>query len=143
MRIKTAGTDPWHSSSGGEEWITFEFPENTTLQGFRTKAHSGWGGSHFKDFRFEYASGSDDWHTFYTGQGSNLDCCEWETIVFDTNSPATQKFRLFMINTWGYPYLTLEQLQLYYSCETGTSDDISLFSVLLHNYTKYDQICLK
>ena len=77
--LKKPNSNPWHSGKASKSqpgWLSFSFPQDITVDGFRVKAHSGWDGSAFKDFRFEISS--DDgatWKTAKLGQGSNLDCC--------------------------------------------------------------------
>merc|ERR1711972_103662 len=113
--LKTAGTNPWHNhgSEGKTAWITFTFPGPVALKGLRTKAHSSWDGSAFKEFRFEFSQDEGStWTSFYQGQGSNLDCCDWEEIDFGTLTPRSRMFRLVMENPHGYAYLSIEQLQL-------------------------------
>merc|ERR1712010_326691 len=48
------------------------------------------------------------------GQGKNQDCkntdCDWQEIRMQ---PTTAKyFRLFMVNNWGYGWLSIDQLEL-------------------------------
>ena len=111
--IKRPNTNPWHGRGNGtNQWITFEFDDFTEVTGFRYKAHAGWDGSSFKNFNFDYYSESNSaWQTFHHGQGSNLDCCQWKKIWL-TMSPKAKRFRLYMIDDWGYNWLSIQQLQL-------------------------------
>jgi hypothetical protein len=119
--IKSETAKPWHSKCNTypscsyppeNEWISFEFPQAVSLKGFKVKAPEGYDGSSFKDYRFEYSSSGGGWIGFHLGQGGNLDCCDWQTLSFETGSPFSKKFRLFMVNEWGYGHLVINQLQL-------------------------------
>ena len=111
--IRKPNTKPWHGRGKGKnQWIIFNFRTHVKLSGFRYKAHTGWDGSSFKNFRFEYASNNGNrWNIFHEGQGPNLDCCQWRVMDLHT-SPLAKTFRLFMIDDWGYDWLSIEQLQL-------------------------------
>ena len=94
--------NPWHGRGNGvNQWLKFAFSEPTHLSGFRYQAHTGWDGSSFKDYRFEKSDDGNNWVTVNSGQGPNLDCCEWEEITWDSE-PKAKYFRLFMVNDWGY-----------------------------------------
>ena len=100
---------PWHDGGSGEnQWLEFTFATPVTINGFRTKAHSSWDGSAFKDYEFQVYANS--WITIKSGVGENQDCCEWQVILF--NETTSHRFRLFMKNNWGYGYLTIQELQL-------------------------------
>ena len=113
-------TNPWHGSGNGvNQWIVFDFKIPTYISGFRYKAAGGspqgMHGSSFKNFRFEHFAGWNGafmtWKSFYTGKGDNLDCCEWKTIDFGF-AKRSRYFRLYMIDNWGYNWLSIGQLQI-------------------------------
>jgi len=112
QNIVLSGSNPWHSGTpnpGVNQWLKFEFSDEVTINGFRTKAHTSWDGSSFKDYRFETFSAGPNWEVIKEGQGINQDCCDFQEIRF----PATtgKFFRLFMVNNWGYGWLSLEYME--------------------------------
>ena len=99
-----AGNAPWHSKDKNTNaWLMFAFAQPTKLDGFRTKAPSGWDGSSFKDYRFEESNDGKHWNIIKSGQGKNQDCkntdCDWQEIRWP--STTAKYFRLFMVNNWG------------------------------------------
>ena len=127
--MKSEGGNPWHSKpEHKEQSITFTFGSDVLLAGFRSKAPDSIVPAHFKDFSFEYSTdGGSTWVTFYEGRGSNLDCCDWETIIFGTESTPASHFRLSMKNgfakEWdrGYGYISINQLELLH-CDSSKSE---------------------
>ena len=121
--LKSEGGNPWHSKPDHEEQsITFTFDSDVLLAGFRSKAPASWDEGHFKDFSFEYSTdGGSTWVTFYEGRGSNLDCCDWETIIFGTESTPASHFRLSMKNDHGYGHIVINQLELLH-CDSSKSE---------------------
>ena len=121
--VKSEGGNPWHSISLGEQWITFQFPSDVSLAGFRTRSPTSWDGSHFNEFSFQYSTdGGSKWTKFYEGNGSNLDCCKWETVIFGTKHIPASNFQLSMKNNHGYKplntYFVIAQLELL-NCESN------------------------
>ena len=112
--VKSEGGKPWHSLATGAQWITFQFPSNVSLAGFRSKAHSTWDGLRFNQFSFQYSTdGGSTWIKFYEGKGSNLDCCNWETFIFGSTSILASNFRLSMTSSYdSRTYIVIAQLQL-------------------------------
>jgi len=114
-KLVGAGNAPWHGrGQGANGWLMFAFAQPTKLDGFRTKAPKDWDGSSFKDYRFEESNDGKHWKVIKSGQGQNQDCkntdCDWQEIRF---TPTTAKyFRLFMVNNWGYGWLSIDQLEL-------------------------------
>ena len=109
----TKNDNPWHGwGHGVKQWIVFDFKMPTYVSGFRYKA-GGEPGSSFKKFRFEHWNGMAGWawESFYTEKGDNLDCCEWKTIEFGF-AKRSRYFRLYMIDNWGYNWLSIGQLQI-------------------------------
>ena len=124
--MKSEGGKPWHSKQTfawhEEQSITFTFGSDVLLAGFRSKAPASWDKGHFKDFSFEYSTdGGSTWVTFYEGHGSNLDCCDWETIIFGTKSTPASHFRLSMKNDHGYGHIVINQLELLH-CDSSKSE---------------------
>ena len=120
-KLKYADGNPWHSQSG-EQWVTFQFTSDVSLAGFRTKAPGSWGGGHLNEFSFDYATdGGSNWVTFYEGQGSNLKCCDWETVIFGTAYTSASTYRLSIKNNHGYgSYIVIQQLELLH-CKSSNS----------------------
>lgn len=112
--VNIPGGNPWHGKGHGKnQWLKFTFPVQVTIDGFRTKANQGWDKSAFKNYRFEMSNNGNTWTTLNSGQGINQDCCGWQEFKFD---PATAKFfRLYMVNNWGYGWLSIQQIQLSFS----------------------------
>ena len=109
--IRSASGNPWHAKgSGTHQWIKFAFPRSVTVDGFRTAAHSGWDGSAFKDYRFESSDDGSSWSTVKSGVGQNQDCCSWQEIRFTATT--AEYFRLYMIDDWGYKFLSINHLEL-------------------------------
>lgn len=121
--MKSEGGKPWHSKPEHEyQSITFKFDSDVLLAGFRSKAPVSWDEGHFKDFSFEYSTdGGSTWDLVYEGRGSNLDCCDWETIIFGNESTPASTFRLSMLNDHGYGYIVINQLELLH-CDSSKSE---------------------
>ena len=111
--IKIESSHPWHSQDlkNRNQWITFVFNEPISVLGLRFKHLSGWSKYGFKNFRFQYSENNGGaWITFYEGQATNFDCCEWEEIEFGLKKKS-KHFRLFLIDSWG-KHLSIARLQL-------------------------------
>jgi len=112
--IKVASGRPWHDKgSGVNQYIVLDAGAAITLKGFRVKAPTGWHGSAFKNFRFEYALvGSGPWSNAIATptQGVNLKCCAWQTFSFVPRD--AQHYRLYMVDNWGYGWLTIQEMQV-------------------------------
>merc|ERR1711881_719101 len=117
---------PWHSegNEGKNQWLMFEFPEPQRVDGFRMQAYyasklvRSWMGSSFKDYRFEKSNDGKTCTTIKSGQGKDLNCCEWQEIRWISSSSA-KFFRLYMVNNWGNArWQSIYKLEL--SLETTT-----------------------
>ena len=128
--LKSEDGYPWHSQKG-DQWVTFQFASNVLLAGFRTKAPNGWDGGHFNEFSFDYSTdGGSNWVTFYEGHGSNLDCCDWETVIFGTAYISALTYRLSMKNNHGYnTFIVIQQLELLH-CKSSNSIVLLTFRIL-------------
>jgi len=115
--------NPWHGKGNGQnQWLQFAFSDAERVAGFRYQAHTGWDGSSFKDYRFEKSDDGKEWTSVKEGQGTNLDCCAWEEITWDT-APSAKYFRLFMVNDWGYKWLSINRLELFIAIPVGGYKD--------------------
>jgi len=119
--IKIPGTKPWHSlTDTGNEWLQFVFPTAVSINGFRTKAHEGWDGTAFKNYRFEVSlDEGQTWQIIKEGFGINQDCCDWQEISVACTT--SKYFRLFMVDSWdpANNYLTMEQFEFSYCFGSG------------------------
>ena len=110
-QLKSAAGKPWHSEGTGlSQWIQFTFPDAVSVSGFRTSAPAGLDTSAFKEYKFQSSVDGATWTTVNQGRGANQDCCDWQTITFPGTT--AKFFRLFMVNDWGYKWISINNLEL-------------------------------
>ena len=80
-----AESEEWHSRGKINQWVTIQFPYYIQLDGFRVKRPNGWDNSGFKEYVFQVSADEGViWTDVYTGTGVNQQCCDFQTITFDT-----------------------------------------------------------
>ena len=112
--IKRDGEHPWHSSANPKtaQWIVFKFKKVTPVSGFRVKQLDAWSKYGFKNFKFETSNDELIWSLIYSGQASNLGCCNWEEVDFG-KSNRSKRFRLLMNDSWETnSHFAIAQLEL-------------------------------
>merc|ERR1712227_52843 len=144
--IKTSGTNPWHAARGTggmDDYLVFEFAYAVTVNGFRTKAHSGWDGSAFKNYWFEVSEDGVEWTMVQAGQGINQDCCEWQEIsVCETTG---KLFRLYMVDDYRYGYHSLEEMEFHIkgayepTCDLGAGEWTELVNTKITASSSWDR----